>query len=444
MNVRLSITAAVAALMALGCGAAQAAITPQIEAQASQLLNEGKAAEAYALLRRQHSPANAGPQQWFILGVAAYRARDLGTAETAFRQTLARDPSSQRAKLELARVLQEKGDNPEAERLFRDVRSQNPPAQVAANIDRFLSMMQNRDQQGHAYRARVTVGAGYDSNVNQATSAHQVTLFGLPFTLNRDARKSGSAFGFIKAEFDQVYRFDRNFAWATNLSLGARRYFGQGDYDSYTVNAATGPVFQPGDRTTILVPVFVNVMRVENSKLPSSQRFYTNEYGIAPQVRYSLSDVVSLNLATVLGHRQYFEQGDRSAHVLRAAPGVDVKTQSAGVFSAGLIAGREIARSSIYSNRSFGGTLGWQYAFAKNFVVSLYGSHEQINYDAQEAMNDRVRKDTKTVAGLDAIYQSDLLAGDILLSYSHVWNQSSVRLYHYERDMISLGYRKRF
>ncbi len=443
MRVRFPILVA-AVLLTCCWTAAQAAITPQIEAQASQLMSEGKAAEAYTLLRRHHTPVNAGPQQWFILGLAAYRARDLANAESAFRQTLARDPSSQRAKLELARVLQERGNNSEAERLFLDVRSQNPPAQVAANIDRFLSMMQNRDQQGHAYRARVTVGAGYDSNVNQATSAHQVNLFGLPFTLNRDARKSGSGFGFIKAEFDHIYRIDRNFAWATNLSLGARRYFSQGDYDSYTINAATGPVLQPGDRTTIMLPVFVNIMRVENSKLPSSQRFYTNEYGIAPQVRYALNDVVSLNLATVLGHRQYFEQGDRSAHVLRASPGVDVKTQGAGVFSAGFIAGREIACSSVYSNRSFGGTLGWQYAFAKNLVVSVYGSHEQINYDTQEAMHDRVRKDSKTVAGLDAIYQSDLLGGDILLSYSHIWNHSSVPLYQYERDMISLGYRKSF
>ena len=424
--------------------AAHAAITQQIQAQASQLMNQGKAAQAYALLRKHHAPGTAGAQEWFLLGVAAYRARDLTAAEGAFRQTLAFDPGSQRAKLELARVLQERGVNPEAEQLFLDVRSQNPPAQVAANIDRFLSMLQNRNAQGHAYRARATVGAGYDSNVNQATKAQGVALFGLPFTLSRDARQRGDGFGFFKGEFDHIYRFDRNFAWATNLSFNARRNFSQNDYDSYGFYAASGPVLQPGERTTIMLPVFANISRYENSKLAAGKRFFSNEYGVAPQVRYALTETLSLNLATVLARRHYFEQSQRDATVVKAAPGLDIRTAAAGTFSVGLIAGREIAVASIYSNRSRGATVGWQYAFARNFVTSVYGSFEDIDYDAQEAMNDRIRRDRKMVAGLDAIYQSELLSGDIMFSFVHTWNDSNIPLYRYKRDVVSVGYRRSF
>ncbi len=61
--------------------AAQAALTAQIQARASQLMNQGHAAEAYALLRRHHTPNTASAQEWFIFGVAAYRARDLNAAE---------------------------------------------------------------------------------------------------------------------------------------------------------------------------------------------------------------------------------------------------------------------------------------------------------------------------------------------------------------------------
>lgn len=424
--------------------AAQAALTAQIQARASQLMNQGHAAQAYALLRHHHTPNTASAQEWFIFGVVAYRARDLNAAENAFRQTIAFDPSSQRAKLELARVLQEKGINPEAEQLFLDVRSQNPPAQVTANIDRFLSMMQNRDGTGHAFRARATIGAGYDSNVNQATKAQTVNLFGLPFTLSRDARQRGDGFGFFRGEFDHIYRVDRSFAWATNLSFSARRNFSQNDYDSYSFYAATGPVVQPGDRTTILLPVFTNVSRYENSKLAAGKRFFSNEYGVAPQVRYALNDVLSLNLASVFARRHYFEQAPRDATVLKAAPGIDIKTASAGTFSAGLTAGREIATASIYSNRSAGLTLGWQYAFAQNFVTSVYALHEAIDYDAREAMNDRVRRDRKTVVGLDAVYQSQLLMGDILFAFAHTWNDSNLPLYTFSRDTVSLGYRRSF
>lgn len=328
--------------------AAQAAITKTHQAQASALMQQGKAAQAYALLRRHHNRASAGPQQWFILGLAAYRARDLNAAEYAFRQVLAKRPNAPRAKLELARVLQQKGDAKNAERLFREVRALNPPARVAANIDRFIALLQNRNQKGHAFRARATVGVGYDSNVNQATRARTVTLFGLPFMLGSDARKKGAVFGFFTGEFDHVYRANRQFAWVTNLSFTARRHLSHKDFDSFTINAATGPVFQPGDRTTFLLPVFVKVSRYENSALPASRRFYSNEFGIAPQLNHALNKMFTLKLAAVFSHRHYFEQQARNTRIIRGSAGFDIKAGPRSVISAGLVAGREAARHSLF------------------------------------------------------------------------------------------------
>lgn len=436
---------AVAAAAATQYGSiAHAAITPAVEGQASWLIQQGRAPQALQLLRRHHSPSSRSPQHWFILGVAAYRAGDLASAETAFRRVLMLRPNSPRAKLELARVLHQRGDMPASERLFRDVRSQNPPAQVAANIDRFLAMMQDRNKRGHAYRARATVGVGYDSNVNQATKEQTVILFGLPFLLNRDARQRGAGFGFFKGEIDHVYRFDRHFAWATSVSFTARRHFAANDYDSYIFTAATGPVFQPGERTTIMLPVFANIVRYENSALPSSRRFYSNDFGIAPQLRYALTKTVIFNLTTVISRRHYFETTARRANVFRGVAGFDFKTAKAGTFSAGLSLGRELARQSIYSNRSRGFRLGWQYAFAKNFVVSAYATYDDVRYDAREAIYPATRHDQRTTTGLDAIFKSEALRGDILFSYAHTWNNSNLPIFDYERDVLSLGYRKTF
>ncbi len=91
-------------------------------------------------------------------------------------------------------------------------------------------------------------------------------------------------------------------------------------------------MLQPGNHTTILLPVFTNVSRYENSKLAAGKRFFSNEYGVAPQVRYALNDVLSLNLASVFARRHYFEQAPRDATVLKAVPGIDIKTASAGLF----------------------------------------------------------------------------------------------------------------
>lgn len=428
--------------------AAHAAITPQLESRARELMASGQAAAAYNLLKQAHEPASAGPQQWFILGLAAYRSGDLPAAERAFRAVLARDASSARAKLELARVLQESGaqqeKRQEAERLFREVRALNPPAQVAANIDRFLSLMTNRDETGHAWRARATIGAGYDSNVNQATKAHEANLFGLPFVLSRDARQRGDAFGFFRGELDAMSRFNAGFAWTSNLSFAARRHISAHDFDSYGLDIATGPMLQPGSQTTILLPLFASVRRFENSALASKDRFYSHEYGVAPQVSYAATSALTVNLTGMIAQRLYFEQSERNAQVYRAAPALDVRISPASVLSAGLLAGRETSRTSAYSKRSGGVTLGWRYAFAQNLVASLSASHERIAYDAAEAMNDRVRKDARTILGLDMIWAAQWAHGDLIFSYAHTVNASNLELYQFNRDLTSLSYRKTF
>ncbi len=422
----------------------QAAITPAIEGRASALMKQGNPRAAYALLRRNHDPAKARAQHWFILGIAAYRSGDLAAAERAFRQVLVREPQAPRAKLELARVLHKRGQLAESGRLFQEVRALNPPARVAANIDRFLAMMRDRNAKGHAYRVRATVGAGYDSNANQATDARMVTLFGLPFLLNRDARRRGSGFAFFKGEFDHIYRFDRHFAWATSVSFAAKKQFTASDYDAYTVMAATGPVLQPGNRTTIMLPFFVNVKRYENSALASSDRFYSNEFGIAPQLRHAVSRVLTANLSAVFSRRHYFQQSQQSANVARVAAGVDVKVNARNTLSGGLIYGRELARRSFYSNRSVGAQASWRIAFARNFVVILRGSLEKVRYDSRQPIYSAVRRDRRFVAGADAIYKLDKPGGEILLSYARTWNNSNLAIFDFDRDVLSMAYRKPF
>jgi outer membrane protein len=425
---------------------ALAAVDRGTEQRANQLLSMGKPLEVVQLLRPRIGSSDSA-QTWFLMGKASEQIGDLNGAAVAYRQVLARDPNAQRVKLDLARVLaaRNQGDDASnAERLLREVRATNPPAQVAANIDRFLSMMQNRDAVGSAWRARATVGAGYDSNVNQATSAREVRLFGLPFTLSRDARKMGSAYMFFKGELDHIYRFNREFAWTSNLTFGARRNFNVQNFDSYTINAATGPVWQPGDKTTVLLPVFVNVMRYENERLKAGQRFYSNEFGIAPQVRYALTDAISANLTTSIARKHLFESQDRNSTVVNVSPGFDFRTASFGTFTVGASFGREISRQSTSSNRSIGGNLGWQYAFSNKLVGSVYGQYADSRYDAQEAAYDEKRRDKRTTLGLDLIYTWDWIGADILLSYAHTRNVSNIPLYSYTKDTASLAVRKAF
>jgi hypothetical protein len=76
--------------------------------------------------------------------------------------------------------------------------------------------------------------------------------------------------------------------------------------------------------------------------------------------------------------------------------------------------------------------------------VSAYATYDDVRYDAREAIYPATRHDQRTTTGLDAIYKSEALRGDILFSYAHTWNNSNLPIFDYERDVLSLGYRKTF
>ena len=420
-----------------------AAISPTQERAANSLLSSGKGVEAYQLLRPSISESD-GPQAWALFGKSAELADDKNGAIKAYREVLRRDPSANRIKLDLARLLAESGEASESERLFNEVRSLNPPAQVVANIDRYLAMLSDRNKVGSAWRARASAGGGYDSNANQGTNARVVNLYGLPFTLSKSARKQGSAFINFKAELDHIYRFNPNFAWISNLTFGAKKYTAVDNLDTYNLYAATGPVFQPDDKTAIMLPFFASVNRFENTQVSSAKRFYSNEYGVAPQLRYALSGQLNLNLTGTLSRRHYFEQRGRETTVSSITPGFDFKTDKLGTFSIGATLGRELSEASIYSNRQVGANVGWQYGVTDKCVSSLYGQYVDSRYDAVEMAYTQKRHDKRAVAGADLLCTIDMLSADLLLSYQRVWNLSNLPIYQYQKDTVSLTLRKNF
>src|SRR5690242_4679052 len=104
MKLRRGLTAlAIAALFPLG---AHAATGDEVKA----LLDQGKAAEAYAL-GKQHPEELGNPAFDFYYGVAAVDAGHAGEGVLALERYIANFPDNQAARLELARAYFVLGDN---------------------------------------------------------------------------------------------------------------------------------------------------------------------------------------------------------------------------------------------------------------------------------------------------------------------------------------------
>lgn len=130
------------------------------------LLDQGRSREAYELGRR-HPGELGGPEFDFYFGVAAVDSGHAGEGVLALERYILRFPDNDRARLELARGYYVLGELLRARDEFEAVLRRNPPPPVQATIDRFLDSIRSQETR---YRTSASlyaeVGAGYDSNVN--------------------------------------------------------------------------------------------------------------------------------------------------------------------------------------------------------------------------------------------------------------------------------------
>ncbi len=172
----------------------------------------------------------------FLLATIAVEEKDYDTAISLYRRILVREPDVERVRLELARAFFLKGDYDNADRQFRFARAGDISDTVKTNIDHFLAAI-NRLRQ---WTLNFSLALAPDTNQNAATSAAQINIFGLPFALNKSARKqSGIGLaGDIGGEWSPML--------GDNLKarLGGDLYrvdYSGGAFDDMTISAYGGP-----------------------------------------------------------------------------------------------------------------------------------------------------------------------------------------------------------
>lgn len=205
-----------------GCVQASAA---QLFALADKLYAAGDVAGAAGILEAlthdKHPELRAEAR--FRLAAVREKLGDLPGAAQALRDLLAEQPTANRARLELARILAQTGDAAGAKAEFARAEAAGLPPEVEQNVRRLASALRTTRKRG----ATVEFTIGPDSNVNRSTTSPFIDTIIAPFELDADARRqsalaaSFSARGFSRDTLGKI-SFLSNAAFRADLSTKPR------------------------------------------------------------------------------------------------------------------------------------------------------------------------------------------------------------------------------
>ncbi len=288
--------AALAAALLLPPGApgwARDDAPPDEAERAREMIFAGDPAAALDLLRPLAEDAPDDTDAWFFRGMAAANAANLppgrsgapaddaarralrDEAAASYRHILERRPGLAGARLELARVLFERGrcleepgdllehllgdDCDAAAHHFRRALAGGLPPDIAGAVSRFLGAVQARKRISGSFGMSVAP----DTNVNTGTSARRIatrlvnvfTGEGLEFEIEERARATSGVGVVVSASGE--YRHPVSFRPAARLRLGAslyRREYRGRRFDDMTLALLAGPqVLLPRGHASLLV-----------------------------------------------------------------------------------------------------------------------------------------------------------------------------------------------
>lgn len=176
--------------------------------------------------------------------IEAFLDRRLGRHDAAielYQRLLDGDASLLRVRLELADTFLESGDDRSAEHSYRLALASDGAGEARSRIEQRLKSISERRR----WRYSLDVAIAPDSNVNTATDARETQIFGLPFELSDEARRTSGVSFTLGGSAERSVPLKG----ATRLAFGGYGRFVDNEqkvFDDASVGARIGPQFWLG------------------------------------------------------------------------------------------------------------------------------------------------------------------------------------------------------
>lgn len=419
------------------------AAVDELVMQGAQLVKAGKGKEAYALLELQEEQ-RAGDKDFDL--VFALAALDVGQntrAIFALERVLAIDPDNVRARAEIARAYFSVGETQAAKAEFENAKKLGVPPDVAPTIDRFLSAVERLDNEGKpSVRGYVEGTFGYDTNVNAAPAVNSVAIpaFGnLPFTLSSSSKAAEDWFATVGGGVNFTIPRDPKFAVVGSVSGSQRWNEHVSSADLLNADASLGVAYTQGND--------IYSFSLQYSTLYVDNDHYRDALGFSAQVQHNLDARNQISAFVQYADMSYPDQSTRDAD--RWVAGVSYahawRDGLIGYGSAYAITERahhdDVA--SFLSLDGYGLRLGGQQRLSES--TTLFGS---VAYETRRGKSDdptflTARNDEQLILNLSLSHQLNKTL-KVTGQYSYIDQRSTIELYKYDRNMLSVTLRQDF
>lgn len=411
---------------------------------ARSLVESGRFGEALAILRPLAPRHPDRTDVRFLIGLAAIgaaertppgdrRAALLAEAVAALRAILIDRPGLVRVRLELARAFFLKGDDGLAREHFERVLAGGPPPAVAANVDRFLEAMRARRR----WSAWFGFDATPDTNVNAASDAATVDLFGFSFRRDEGSRpRSG-----LGAVFRGGGEYQHPLSDRARLRIGgeaARREYAGREFDHTVWSAHFGPRVLVGEHAGFSVLAAAGRDR-------RAGRPYSRDSGVRVEAERRLSRRLTVRGRGAWRRRAY-ERGDGllDGPVFDASLGGSWRVGPTVRVDTSVGYARERPKALRWRNRGTWVRAGASFALPLGFNL---GGSAELRWTGFEGRwsplvpDGASRRDRTRVLRVSAFHRAFTVFGfSPKLALVREVRESSAQLYDYRRNRAEIGF----
>ena len=364
----------------------------------------------------------------FLHGSIAMARGEWQSAISRFRAMLARNPNLPRVRLDLALAYFNAEEDGNAAHHFRlALGDDDLPPVVRGRALAFLDRIRRRK----SWSVTGSVAFVPDSNINAATSARQVDLFGLPATLSEDARQTSGVGVSANASGGYEWRISPDLRFRVVGGLRTRTYR-EDQFNERIVSLSAGPRF--------LFEKFDLRPEVTLQRRWLGGDAYSRANGIKLSGNWLIGDAWRLGASagrewvdyeTFLGEGNIDSAGVNLAHALGKATLLRADTAFR----------REMLDLDAYSWREFIAGVSASRELPRGFVVSSGLSYRWREYGAPlAAFGPDARRD-RTLAGRITVSNRHIELFGLMpeVTLRHERRDSNLKLYSYTRTVGELG-----